>query len=61
VSDSEVSPKKLTNISLMPPHIEDDTTMDDYLERTGSQNDKLKVYLPMDTTWPSIVEQGKAS
>jgi hypothetical protein len=61
VCDSEVSPKKLMKASLMPPHIEGDNTMDDYLERTGSQNDKVKVYLPMDTTWTSIVEQGKVS
>jgi hypothetical protein len=60
VSDSEVSPKKLMKASLLPPHNEDDT-MDDYLERTGSQNDKVKVYIPMDTTWPSIVEQSKVS
>jgi hypothetical protein len=61
VSDSELSPKKLVKASIMPPHIESDNTMDDYLERTGSQDDIVKVYLPMDTTWPSIVQQGKVS
>jgi hypothetical protein len=47
--------------SLMQPHIEGDNMTDDCLERTGSQNDKVKVYLPMDTTWPPIVEHGKVS
>jgi hypothetical protein len=55
VSDSEVSPKKLMKVSLIPPHIEGDNTMDVGISVSSVKSGRNKVIPFAWISWPTLI------